>query len=68
MLIKSPNSANTYRPIPLADSLLKNGEVVEGEWQRTKVTDFFYQYNFLEVCTIPQPQLNLLKRVLKITL
>jgi len=42
MLIKSPNSANTYRPIPLADSILENGQVVEGEWRKIKVTDSFY--------------------------
>ena len=42
MLIKSPLSSNAYRPPSLADSVLENGEVLEGEWRNQVVVDSFY--------------------------
>ena len=41
-LIKSPNSANVYRPASIADCNLTDGEVSEGEWRINAVTDSFY--------------------------
>ena len=38
MLIKNP----AYRPGNLADTLLEDGEVLEGEWLDNVVTDSFY--------------------------
>ena len=38
MLIKNP----AYRPGNLADTLLEDGEVLEGEWRDNVVTDSFY--------------------------
>ena len=38
MLIKNP----AYRPGNLADTLLEDGEVVEGEWRDNAATDSFY--------------------------
>ena len=38
MLIKNP----AYRPVNLADTLLEDGEVLEGEWRDNVATDSFY--------------------------
>ena len=38
MLIKNP----AYRPGNLADTLLEDGEVLEGEWRDNVATDSFY--------------------------
>ena len=38
MLIKNP----AYRPGNLADTLLEDGEVLEGEWHDSVATDSFY--------------------------
>ena len=42
MLIKSPKSVNTYRPANLGNSLLENGEIIEGDWRKNHITDSFY--------------------------
>ena len=42
MLIKSQNSVNVYRPASLVDSFLENGEIVEGEWRKTVVSESFH--------------------------
>lgn len=42
MLIKSSNSANVYRTPSLADNLLEDGEVTQGEWRLEIPTETFY--------------------------
>ena len=43
MLIKSSNSANVCRPPTLADNLLEDGEIGEGEWRFSeRPTETFY--------------------------
>ena len=39
MLIKSPNSANVYRPAFFADTILDDGEIAEGEWREHQAND-----------------------------
>ena len=46
MLIKSPNSANVYRPHSFVDAILEDGEIAEGEWRAKTPTEPLY---FLEV-------------------
>ena len=42
MLIKSPNSVNVYRPSSFADTILKDGEISEGEWRANLIPNSFY--------------------------
>ena len=42
MLIKSPNSANVYHPAFFANTILDDGEIVEGEWREHQANDSLY--------------------------
>ena len=42
MLIKSLNSVNVYHPSSFADTILKDGEISEGDWHANLIPDSFY--------------------------
>ena len=47
MLIKRPNSVNVYRPSSFADTILEDGEILEGEWRGNLIADSFYSLQVL---------------------